>query len=47
MVSAGGVVNDLTTLPNIGDKLAAKLETAGVRSPKELSAIGSVELTDS
>jgi DNA transformation protein len=36
-------VNDLTTLPNIGQKLATLLDTAGIDSPKELSAIGSVE----
>ena len=35
-------MHDLTTLPNIGEKLAAKLETGGVTSRKELSDLGSV-----
>jgi DNA transformation protein len=36
-------VTDLTTLPNIGDKLAAELQRVGVTSAEQLVELGSVE----
>jgi len=34
---------DLTSLPNIGNKLASKLEAAGITNSEELQRLGSVE----
>ena len=36
-------MDDLTALPNIGEKLAHELEAAGISGPEQLRAIGSVE----
>ena len=36
-------MTDLTTLPNIGDKLADELRRAGITSAEQLVELGSVE----
>lgn len=35
-------MSDLTTLPNIGEKLAHELERVGITSARQLVAVGSV-----
>lgn len=37
------MTNDLTTLPNIGPKLADRLEQADIHTYDDLAAIGSIE----
>jgi DNA transformation protein len=37
------VVDELTDLPNIGEKLAAELHAAGIKDAAELRRLGSVE----
>lgn len=36
-------MTDLTTLPNIGEKLAAELRNVGITSGEQLAELGSVE----
>ena len=36
-------MTELTTLPNIGEKLAAELRKVGITSAEQLSQVGSVE----
>lgn len=43
MTRSSGEMDELTSLPNIGAVVAEKLKAAGLMTPQQLKALGSVE----